>query len=182
MDTKFNVLLENLLERYQSGGFLIGDRVKFRKDWNKLDFFKEKASSFIQMIEATADPKFDLNLRISALKSIYPTTTQNYRGGTESPDHIYADIIVEYAPGLYRNPMTVPVEALELQDDGINRGPVPDSLKRKNNVHGPEEIKTKETNNFKADVNLNGKNVAIPGGKKWDDKVPGGGNSPKNKY
>jgi hypothetical protein len=182
MDTKFNVLLENLLERYQSGGFLIGDRVKFRKDWNKLDFFKQKAPSFIQMIEATADPKFDLNLRISALKSIYPTTTQNYRGGTESPDHIYADIIVEYAPGLYRNPMTVPVEALELQDDGINRGPVPDSLKRKNNVHGPEEIKTKETNNLEAEVNLNGKNVKIPGGKKWDDKAPGGGNSPKKKY
>jgi hypothetical protein len=75
--------------------------------------------------------------------------------------------------------MTVPVEALELQDDGINRGPVPDSLKRKNNVHGPEEIKTKETNDFKADVNLTDKNTVIPGGKKWNDNEPGGGNAPK---
>jgi hypothetical protein len=179
MDTKFNVLFENLLERYQSGGFLIGDRVKFRKDYAKLDFFKEKAASFMQMIESVTDPKFDLNLRISALKSIYPTTTQNYRGGTESPDHVFADVIIEYAPGLYRNPMTVPVEALELQDDGINRGPVPDSLKHKTDVHGPEEVKTKETNNFDAEVNLQNKNVKLPGGNNWDDKAPGGGNSPK---
>jgi hypothetical protein len=182
MSKKFNVLLENLLERYQSGGFLIGDRVKFRKDWSKLDFFKSKALSFIQMIEATSDPKFDLNLRVSALKSIYPTTTQNYRGGTESPDHIYADVIIEYAPGLYRNPMTVPVEALELQDDGINRGPVPDSLKRKNNVtNKPEVVKTKENNDFKAEVNLTDKNTKLPGGNNWDDSKPGAGNTPKKR-
>jgi hypothetical protein len=182
MSKKFNVLLENVMERYQTGGFLIGDRVKFRKDWSKLDFFKEKAQSFLQMIEAVTQPNFDLNLRVSAVKSIYPTTTQNYRGGTESPDHIYVDVIIEYAPGLYRNPMTVPVESLELQDDGINRGPVPDSLKRKNRVSDkPEEIKTKETNNLKADVNLTDKNTKLPGGNKWDDSKPGAGNTPKKK-
>jgi hypothetical protein len=29
METKFDVLYENVLERYQQGGFLIGDRVRF---------------------------------------------------------------------------------------------------------------------------------------------------------
>ncbi|NDB83953.1 MAG: hypothetical protein EB127_14700 [Alphaproteobacteria bacterium] len=177
METKFKVLYENMLERYQQGGFIIGDRVRFRKDCLKLDYFKNKGRSFLDIVEACMDPKFDLNLRVSAVKSIYPTTSQNYRGGTESPDSIYVDVIVEYAPGLYRTPMTVPIEALELQDDGINTGPVPDSIKRKSKIHGPEKVEAESDVDF--DINLSNKNVKIPGGKKWNDKQPGAGNTPK---
>lgn len=181
METKFDVLYENVLERYQQGGFLIGDRVRFRKDVLKMDFFKNKGQNFLDVVRACMDPSFDLNLRVSALKSIYPTTSQNYRGGSESPDSIFADVIIEYAPGLYRNPMTVPIEALELQDDGINRGPVPDSLKRKSRINiKPEKIEAEQSADF--DINLQNKNVQLPGGTKWDDKKPGAGNSPKRKY
>ena len=181
MDTKFDVLFENLLERYQQGGFLIGDRVRFRKDCLSLEFFKNKAQSFIDLLKSTMESGFDLNLRIAAIKSIYPTTSQNYRGGTESPDSIYADVIIEYAPGLYRTPMTVPIEALELMEDGINRGPVPDSLKRKSKIEiKPKGVKAEQ--NAKHEINLDNKNVQIPGGKKWNDKEPGAGNSPKKKY
>lgn len=181
METKFDVLYENVLERFQQGGFLIGDRVRFKKDVLKMDFFKNKGQNFLDVVRACMDPNFDLNLRISALKSIYPTTSQNYRGGTESPDSIFADVIIEYAPGLYRNPMTVPIDALELQDDGINRGPVPDSLKRKSKINiKPERIEAEQSADF--DINLQNKNVQLPGGTKWDDKKPGAGNSPKRKY
>jgi hypothetical protein len=181
METKFDVLFENLLERYQQGGFIIGDRVRFKKDALNSDFMKSKGQNFIDVVKSCMDPKFDLNLRISAIKSVYPTTTQNYRGGTESPDKIYADIIVEYAPGLYRTPMTVPIELLELQDDGINTGPVPDSVKRKSKITiKPEAVKAEQEAKF--DINLQNKNVQIPGGAKWSDKEPGAGNSPKRKY
>ena len=146
-----------------------------------MEFFKGKGQNFIDIVKACMDPSFDLNLRVSALKSIYPTTSQNYRGGTESPDAIFADVIIEYAPGLYRNPMTVPIEAFELQDDGINRGPVPDSLKRKSKINiKPEEVEAEQSADF--DINLQNKNVQLPGGTKWDDKKPGAGNSPKRKY
>ncbi len=146
-----------------------------------MEFFKAKGQNFIDIVKSCADPSFDLNLRISAIKSIYPTTTQNYRGGTESPDAIYADVIVEYAPGLYRTPMTVPIEALELQDDGINTGPVPDSLKRKSQIDiKPKVVKAEQEANH--NINLSDKNVQIPGGTKWNDGVPGGGNTPKKKY
>ena len=181
MDTKFDVLFENLLERYQQGGFIIGDRVRFKKDALNSEFMKSKGQNFIDIVKSCMDPNFDLNLRISAIKSIYPTTTQNYRGGTESPDKIYADIIVEYAPGLYRTPMTVPIEILELQDDGINTGPVPDSVKRKSKINiKPEAVKAEQKADF--DINLQNKNVQLPGGTKWNDKEPGAGNSPKKKY
>jgi hypothetical protein len=181
METKFNVLFENLLERYQQGGLIIGDRVRFRKDALSHEFFKGKGQNFLDVVKSCMDPGFDLNLRVSAIKSIYPTTTQNYRGGTESPDKIYADIIVEYAPGLYRTPMTVPIEVLELQDDGINTGPVPDSVRRKSKINiKPEKVEAEQKADF--DINLQNKNVQLPGGTKWDDKKPGAGNSPKKKY
>jgi hypothetical protein len=181
METKFNVLFENMLERYQQGGLIIGDRVKFRKDALKMDFFKYKGQNFLDIVKACMDPGFDLNLRVSAVKSIYPTTTQNYRGGTESPDSIYVDVIVEYAPGLYRTPMTVPIECLELQNDGINTGPVPDSVKRKSKIQiKPEKQDDESSADF--DINLCNKNVILPGGTKWNDKAPGGGNMPKKKY
>jgi hypothetical protein len=170
METKFNLLYENLLERYQQGGYLIGDRVRFRKDCLNLEFFKNKAKGFVDLIKSCMQEGFDLNLRISAIKSIRPTTTQNYRGGTDSPDNLYADIVIEYAPGLYRNPMTVPIESFELMEDGINTGPVPDSIKRKSVVDiKPVEVETEGTENV--DVNLNNKNVKI-GGNKYNDKAP----------
>jgi hypothetical protein len=181
METKFDVLFENLLERYQQGGLIIGDRVRFRKDALSHEFFKGKGTNFLDIVKSCMDPSFDLNLRVSAVKSIYPTTTQNYRGGTESPDKIYADVIVEYAPGLYRTPMTVPIEVLELQDDGINTGPVPDSIRRKSKI----EIKPKKTEaeqDADFDINLGNKNVQLPGGAKWNDSKPGAGNMPKRKY
>lgn len=181
MDTKFAVLYENILERYQQGGFVIGDRVKFKKDCLKQNFFQSKGQSFIDIVTSCMAPGFDLNLRIGAIKSIRPTTTQNYRGGTDSPDDYYADIYIEYAPGLYRTPMTVPIGVLELQDDGINTGPVPDSVKRKSVINiKPKEVKAEQA--AKHDINLQNKNVQIPGGKKWNDKEPGAGNKPSRKY
>ena len=181
METKFDVLYENVLERYQQGGVLIGDRVRFKKNTLSMEFFKSKGTNFLDIVKACLDPSFDLNLRVSAVKSVYPTTTQNYRGGTESPDKIFVDVIIEYAPGLYRNPMTVPIEALELQDDGINTGPVPDSIRRKSKIQiKPEEQKAEQSADF--DINLQNKNVKLPGGTKWDDSKPGAGNTPKRKY
>ena len=181
METKFDVLFENMLERFQQGGFLIGDRVRFKKDALKMDFFKNKGTNFLDIVKACMDPNFDLNLRVSAVKSVYPTTTQNYRGGTESPDKIFVDVIIEYAPGLYRNPMTVPIETLELQDDGINRGPIPDSIKRKSKINiKPEKTEAEQSADF--DINLQNKNVKLPGGTKWDDSKPGAGNTLKRKY
>lgn len=171
METKFKSLYESLLGRYQQGGFVIGDRVRYRKDCLKLDFFANKPQGFIDIIKTCMESGFDLNLRVSSLKSTRPTTTQNYRGGTESPDNIYADVIIEYAPGLYRNPVTVPIEALELLDDGINTGPVPDSVKRKNDVQiNPSEVEAKSNTDF--DINLNNKNVKLSFAKQPGEWIP----------
>jgi hypothetical protein len=172
--SNFEKLFEAEMERFQQGGFLVGDRIKFKKDALKHDYVAKRAESFQNIIRSCMDPGFDLVLRIGAIKSIYPTTTQNYGNGTQSPDGTFFDIYIEYAPGLYRNPMTVPIDIIEVIDDGNNRGPVPDSTRRKNNIHGPEEVKA--DSDIKANVNLTTQNVKLPGANKWDDTQPGGGN------
>jgi len=175
--SQFDVLLEKELERFQMGGIIVGDRVRFKQDALQHEYVTSRATSFKDIIQACMHPSFDLNLRVGAVKSIYPTTTQNYVGGSEAPDGIFLDIYIEYAPGLYRNPMTVPIGIIEVIDDGNNRGPVPDSLVRKNKVHGPQEQEAEQNNNAKGfEVNLKNKNVVIPGGNKWDDSKPGAGN------
>lgn len=172
--SQFESLYEAELSRFVSHGFLVGDRVKIKKDAVNHEYVTNRAKSFQDIVRACADPSFDLNLRIGAIKSIYPTTTQNYGNGTQSPDGIFLDIYIEYAPGLYRNPMTLPIDCVEVMDDGNNRGPVPDSVRRKNNIHGPED--TKADSDIKADINLANKNTKLPGANKWDDTQPGGGN------
>jgi len=172
--SNFDTLFEAEAERFQQGGFMVGDRIRFKSDAMKHEYVTQRAQSFQDIIRSCMEPSFDLNLRIGATKSIYPTTTQNYGNGTQSPDGIFFDIYIEYAPGLYRNPMTVPLGIVELMDDGMQRGPIPNSLRRPNNIHGPEE--TEATSDIKANVNLTDKNVQLPGANKWDDTQPGGGN------
>jgi hypothetical protein len=174
--SNFDLLFERELERFQQGGIIVGDRVRFKKDCLNLDYIKGRGQSYQEIIKACMEPNFDLNLRVGAVKSIYPTTTQNYQAGSEAPDGVFLDIYIEYAPGLYRNPMTVPIVAVEVIDDGNNRGPVPDSLKRKNNIHGPKELKAKPSTDLKTDVNLANQNVVLPNANKWDDSKPGAGN------
>jgi hypothetical protein len=173
--SKFEDLFESEMERFQQGGFMIGDRVRFRKGALEHKYIVSKAQSYIDIVKACMEPSFDLNLRIGAIKSIFPATTQNYGAGISTPpDMVFFDIYIEYAPGLYRNPMTVPSDIIEVMDDGNNRGPVPDSLRRKNKIHAPEKVEA-ETD-AKSDVNLTNKNVKLPGSNKWDDTQPGGGN------
>ena len=170
--SQFDVLFEAELERYQQGGFLVGDRVKFAKNALKHEYISSRAQSFQDIVKSCMEPSFDLNLRIGALKSVYPPSGYF---GTGAPQGQFADIYIEYAPGLYRNPLTVPVEVIVVCDDGNERGPIPDSLKRPNNVHGPKEQKTQQ-DDVKADVNLTNANAQMPGANKWDDSKPGAGN------
>ena len=164
----FDVLYEKELERFQQGGIIVGDRIKFKPNALKLDYIAKRAQSFKDMIATCMADGFDLPLKVGAVKSVYPSSATNFQTGNNAPDGVFLDIYIEYAPGFFRNPMTVPIDAVEVISDGNNRSPIPDSLRRNNNIHGPEEVKS--------DTTLPTQNVKLPGANKWDDTKPGGGN------
>jgi len=151
---KYKVIAEAAITRYQNGGLLAGDVVKIRKD----AFKNEKVTGMLDNYKAQIKNAMetDLNLRVSCVKSIRANSTGNYSGGTDAPTDYHVDIYVEYAPGLWRDAMTVPMEILERIDTGINMAPIPDSLKRPTVVQGATELKTndKDRTNAKKDTKM----------------------------
>jgi len=162
---KYDSLIAEATERFQMGGILSGDLVRFRKDTMKNDKIKNLTAQYKAMIEDAMNT--DLNLRASSIKSSRPNTSGYYGGGqnsgTDAATDFYVDVVVEYAPGLFKTPMTVPIEVLEVVDTDGNLAPVPDSLKRKNNVHMPKEVKTEDANRKLPTVNAKSVTSVVDG-------------------
>jgi hypothetical protein len=142
-EKKFEKLFEDTIYRFQSGGFLAGDVVKFRANALSNEKVKGLSEQYQEMIKNAMNS--DLNIRLSAVKSIRPNTAQNYDAyGTDAVADMFADVVVEHAPGCWQTPMTVPIEVLERVDTGINLAPVPDSLKRASQSTKPENVITND--------------------------------------
>ena len=177
---KFETLFENHLTRYQQGGILQGDIVKIREDAFQNPIVASKMENWKEQLKNAMET--DLNLRVGSIKSIRPNTAQNYDGyGTDAPDGYFVDIVVEYAPGLWRDPITVPIEILERIDTGIEMAPIPDSLKRPDPTGDDSEAQKVDQTTDRGVRTMAQTDTKQINANKWDDKAPGGGNAPKKK-
>ena len=122
---KFAKLYESAIQRFTRGGLLVGDLVKFKKNIFDDDFFKNQSSNYADKVKSFIDS--GLNIRISSIKTVRPSYQPGnvYNEGNE----FIADVVLEKAPGLYYDFITVPVRVLEHFDTGVNLAPVPDSLR-----------------------------------------------------
>jgi len=122
---KFAKLYESAIQRFTRGGLLVGDLVKFKKNIFDDDFFKNQSSNYADKVKSFIDS--GLNIRISSIKTVRPSYQPGnvYNEGNE----FLADVVLEKAPGLYYDFITVPVRVLEHFDTGVNLAPVPDSLR-----------------------------------------------------
>ena len=148
MDSKFEKLAESTMVRFQQGGILVGDIVRFKKDAVNNPKLKNITNQMAETIKQLAET--DLNLRVSAIKSIRPSTGAVNDGlgnsSTSAPTDFWIDVVVEHNPGSYSNPVTVPIEVVEPVDTHGNLAPIPDSLKRPNNVNiKPQEVEVELT-------------------------------------
>lgn len=122
---KFAKLYESAIQRFTRGGLLVGDLVKFKKNIFDDDFFKNQSANYADKVKSFIDS--GLNIRISSIKTVRPSYQPGnvYNEGNE----FLADVVLEKAPGLYYDFITVPVRVLEHFDTGVNLAPVPDSLR-----------------------------------------------------
>lgn len=175
--SKFVKLYESAISRFTRGGFLTGDLVKFAPNAWSSDFFKKQAPNYVE--RAKDFNNCGLNLRVSAIKAVRPTT---HSGDIQNEaEEFLVDITREVAPGLYMDFLTVPASCLVPIDTYPNLAPVPDGLKRQNDVNiDPKELEqekantilrpfrqtlTSDTGNGKdsaGDRKLNNTNVSIP--------------------
>ncbi len=129
-ESKFDVLYEDIYFRSQSGGLITGDVVRFRKNALNDPRIKDMMEDYKKFIQEMMNS--DRILKVSAVKQARPATQY---GVGNSIFGYSVDVVEEYAPGLFKNPLTVPIEILERVDTGNDRQPVPDSLKRKDEVN-----------------------------------------------
>lgn len=143
---KFRTLLENSVNRFTSGGFLTGDLVKFKSNAISSEWAKKQPENLAEKLREFVDT--DMNIRISAVKSLRPAVSGSI-GQQVGSDDFYCDIVREHAPGCWHDFITVPSELLEYSDPGINLPPIPDSIRRDNEEQAePKGIeKVEETPN-----------------------------------
>ena len=122
---KFTSLYESSIQRFTRGGLLVGDLVKFKNASFDDDFFKNQSSNYIE--KAKSFMNSGLNIRVSSIKPVRPSF-QPGNVYNESSEFL-VDIVLEKAPGLYYEFMTVPMKVLEHFDSGVNLAPIPDSLR-----------------------------------------------------
>lgn len=169
MKSKFDLIVEGALTRYQGTSFLVGDRVKFIEAFLHHEWAKKQPEVKLERLKQLIESGD--NIRVSAIKTIRPTTAQT--GHFEMVDDFYIDIIREKAPGLFmpQEVYTIPQELIELQEDYPNlAGKTPDSqIKEDPTQIKPTEVvvddhelsPVKQTGMAEGDRNLPDKNENI---------------------
>lgn len=134
---KYEKICEETLSRYQQMGFLSGDSVKLKKDALSHDVIKMMSEQVKSLLSTAL--KEGSSFKISAIKSGKPEAFSGPLGASNIPScHTWADIYHEYAPGMFNNVLTVPLEILEKVDvEGANGYPQYDKKLVRPNVVEP---------------------------------------------
>ena len=138
---KFETLLENTRARYTMGGLLVGDLVKVKKEALTSEWAKKQAQTLVEKLKQFVET--DLNVRVSAVKALRPAVASAVHAESQVDD-FYCDVVIETAPGLYMDFITLPINLLEAVPQDINLAEVPDSLKQEAPDGTPTEVKTEE--------------------------------------
>lgn len=181
---KYNVLMETAIQRFQQGGFLVGDLVKIKKNALSNDELKEASAQMKERIKQLQET--DVNLRLSAIKTKRANTSLGYVGGPDAPTGYYVDVVQEINPANWVNPTTLPMEVIErVEHESWQPVPIPDSLKRKspevtefdNKGVAKGDLGADEYSRMSDNLNLPKKNTKLSNVEKWNDNKPGGGNT-----
>jgi len=187
MSNKFLTLVENSIARYSNGGLLVGDVVKFVKNYKSKDSYKSLSDDVKDFIDNFI--KTDKNLRVVDIKTMFPSSAPG--DNTNRGNAFSVELAIELAPGSYdlQNKVTVPSNILTTANTYSNLPDIPDSLRKKEKINhkpvAPEEaeespynpylqtLMSQDGNNLRrSETKLLNKNVAIPAMPATGDKVP----------
>lgn len=153
MGKKFDAVFESVIQRYQAGGFLTGDPVKFKAGYKSSDTYKAMPPHMQKDLDELATS--GLNIFVSQVG-----------GKMASADYFTAapqatvTVAGDQGGGRAYGYITVTPDMLELQDNGINLPPVPDQFKKKPVIIiKPEKLVPDKNNITRVTDKGNGKNT-----------------------
>lgn len=141
---KFISLFESAMNRYQRGGFLVGDVLKFNDNFKSQDEYKalgDNVKDFIdQMIES------GLNIKVVGIKDDAP---QRFPAGDNSSSlQVVLNIALDNTGGRFTHNCSIPCCLGQPGESPYpNLDPIPDEVRRKDKVNiKPEEVVEDEEN------------------------------------
>ncbi|NBP04264.1 MAG: hypothetical protein EBU90_30075 [Proteobacteria bacterium] len=181
MNNKFLNLYESVSQRYQKGGVLVGDYVKFIDGFKSHDDYKELPENVKEMIEDML--KSGLNIRVVNTKPFTPTLSP---GNVQDIGQKFsADIAVDHGGGRLVGYLSVPTSLIIPDNAYPNLNPLANSQRRKDKVQiKPKEVEQSEEHPSnlsdpgtgklrKSDISKANKNTTLKGAKGEDPAVKG---------
>ena len=114
--SKFDTLFEAQIGQFVKPGPIAGDYVKFASNLKSSDWYKELSESrkaYVEEIVTLAEQGKPLMLS-TIKRAIYENPAKTIPGKDEGFNDQFADIVVEYAPGLYQQSLSLPIQLVEL--------------------------------------------------------------------
>ena len=114
--SKFDTLFEEQIGQFVKPGPIAGDYVKFASNLKSSDWYKELSDSrktYVEEIITLAEQGKPLMLSTTK-RAIYENPSKTIPGKDEGFNDQFADIVVEYAPGLYQQSLSLPIQLVEL--------------------------------------------------------------------
>lgn len=146
--SNFSIICEEETQRNRQGGYSVGDFCVISKKALNHPSVKARASNFSDTIKDLINS--DLPLKVGAVKSERPESQNDLYGAGSLVTTVWIDVVQEYAPGLWKNPVTLPAEVVDVVfPEGNNWSPShPETWKYANKV----QIKPKNVPKAEGDI------------------------------
>ena len=156
MGKKFDAIFEAVVSRYQVGGYLPGDIVKFRPNYKSTPTYKSMHSQMQKELDELVNS--GLNIKVVQVGS------KNYNVSAAN-DHKTADGVVitvagDHGGGRHYGSIAVSADMIDVEDAGNPTPKIPDQFYRQDNTNWkPEEWKADQQNITRVTDKGNGKNT-----------------------
>jgi len=182
---KFDILAEAAFSHYANGGFTEGSPLKIKKSFLNSDYFKQHYSGskdFVNWLKSEIDR--DATFWIHRVVKDGPGQDIKDANDNFGAGNVYLEIkpdprVVRWPTELNKFVLPANFDYVEVWTDAINLPPL-DAIRKD---YEYEKIKEYENDtklgNHPEDDELPKNNTSLPNAKKWADKKPGAGNTPK---
>lgn len=160
-ESKYNIIIEELISKMQSGGVIGGEYCIIRPDALKNPKIGNRGSQYIDKIKEYITSK--LPFLISTVKTSRPETSNSIAGQGSLMTDIWVDVVQVLAPGLWGDAMSLPLECIDVVvPTGNNASPDhPEQWTRKDDTMiKPQAVKLSDDNDLQKQTS--GKDRKLP--------------------
>lgn len=139
-NSQFNVICEEEITRFKSGGYLVGDYVTISPKCLKNKKIKEMGDEYLKIINYLLNTKNPI--RVVSIRSTRPDDSDDLYGRGSAFNGFWLGCAEMTSPTMWHDTAFIPMEVCDRVDLGNNLPPIPDHWKYDNKeIIKPIEVK-----------------------------------------